>query len=128
MATPGERAYVRLQNAKLLVGKQVRSFDFADRPGGRDIEGERACFVQGQVLGITDPDEHPTFRGCARYIIHVTRKVSGGEERDGGASIMYPPINGTPTWMGSVTDGVEHINFEKADRIIAERVREFQAK
>ena len=129
MATPGERAYVRLQEAKKLVAEQVRSFDFADGPGGRDIEGEHACFVQGEVLGITDPDEHPVFRDCPRYVIHVTRKVSGGKERTGGATVMYPPINGTPTWSGSVMDGVERLTtLGKVDRIIAERVREFQAR
>ena len=82
----------------ITVGTKVRSFDF----DGRDLEGERACYAEGKVVGFEK------LEGCERYVIEVTRRVFGGDEDDRRGKI-YPPVNGTPTWMGRVTDGVEVI-------------------
>lgn len=85
---------------EIVVGTKVRSFDFADR----SLEGERACYVEGVVTGFE------RMEGCDRYEIKVTLDVFGGKEesRRLGATI-YPPVNGTPTWTGRVTDGVEAV-------------------
>jgi len=84
------------------IGTKVRSFDFADGPEGRSLAGEHACYVEGVVTGFE------RLEGCDRYEIKVTRDIFGGKEesRRVGATI-YPPVNGTPTWTGRVTDGVE---------------------
>ena len=89
------------------VGDRVRSFDF----DGRDIEGEAACYIEGTVESITDPKIHPHFRDCARYAIRVTRRIFAGENRDGEGSnvgeCVYPPLNGTQSWLGRTMAGVE---------------------
>ena len=85
---------------EITFGSQVRSFDFHYM---RDLEGPRACYMEGQVMG------HTTIEGCERYIIAVKRCVAGGKERDNFPEVIYPPVNGTPTWTGRVTDGVELI-------------------
>ena len=87
----------------IQVGSKVRSFDFARDGRGRDLEGERACYVEGVVEGFKEVE------GCERYIVRVDRKVFGGEEEDilGRFPHVYPPINGTPKLFGGVCDGVE---------------------
>lgn len=83
-----------------LVGDKVRSFDFHYM---RDLEGPRSCYMEGQVVGLE------RIEGCWRYKIEVTRCVGGGKERSDFPAVIYPPVNGTPTWTGRVTDGVEVI-------------------
>ena len=85
------------------VGSKVRSFDFARGDSGRDLAGERACYVEGVVEGFKEVE------GCERYVIRVDRKVFGGEEEDilGRFPHVYPPVNGTPTSLGGVCNGVE---------------------
>ena len=88
----------------ISVGDRVRSFDFATSPGGRDLEGERACYVEGVVEDLVRID------GCLRYKILVERDVFGGKE--GSTRVgryMHPPVNGTPRLIGgaSVTNFVE---------------------
>ena len=91
----------------ISVGNRVRSFDFAESfddgaQFGRDLTGERACFVEGVVVGI---ESHG---GCDRYIIDVDRDVFGGEESTRRlAQRVMPPVNGTPTWSGRTTNFVE---------------------
>ena len=87
----------------IQVGSKVRSFDFARGDGGRELEGERACYVEGIVEGFKEVE------GCERYIVRVDRKVFGGEEEDilGRFPYVYPPVNGTPKLFGGVCDGVE---------------------
>ena len=87
------------------VGSKVRSFDFARDGRGRDLEGERACYVEGVVEGFKEVE------GCERYIVRVDRKVFGGEEEDilGRFPYVYPPVNGTPRLMGGTTNCVELI-------------------
>ena len=90
------------------VGDRVRSFDFAvttedGKRLGRDLEGERACYVEGVVSSIEE------IQGCDRYVIEVSRRVFGGEVRPPRENDrVIPPVNGTPT-MSRDTDFVEVI-------------------
>lgn len=86
------------------IGDKVRSFDFSRMPNGRDIEGPDACFIEGIVEGFTKVE------GCMRYDIKATRRVFNGVEKDIEEGQRFtPPLNGTPTNMGRITDGVEKI-------------------
>ena len=96
-------------NTDIKIGDKVRSFDFAAH---RDIEGPDACFAEGVVEGFQTI-------GCTRFDIRVTRAVWEGKEvpTEEGTRIA-PPLNGTPTNMGRVTDGVVKIEeAEPANRI-----------
>ena len=84
----------------IQIGTHVRSFDFHYM---RDLDGPRSCYMEGVVTGIEN------IRGCDRYVIEVTRCVSGGKEHNDHPSVIIPPVNGTRTTMGRVTDGVEVI-------------------
>jgi len=86
----------------IQVGDCVRSFDFAQGDYGRDLAGERACYVEGVVQALVERE------GCPRYEVRVDREVFGGKEYDhrvGG--LVYPPVNGTPTLFGDVCNNVE---------------------
>ena len=83
-----------------LIGDRVRAFDFDD---DRDLEGSRACYMEGQITGIKQ------IEGCWRYKIEVRKCVFGGKVRDNFPKVVYPPINGTPRLFGGVCDGVEVI-------------------
>ena len=85
---------------EISIGTKVRSFDFHYM---RDLDGPRSCYMEGVVTGIEK------IRGCDRYVIEVNRCVGGGKERDDFPSTIIPPVNGTKTTMGRVTDGVEVI-------------------
>ena len=87
----------------IKVGDRVRSFDF----GSREVVGETACFVEGVVRNITNPDVDTMFRDCARYEIRVDRRVFGGVEMEVVGGLVYPPTNGTPSTFGDVTNYVE---------------------
>ncbi|MCH1580817.1 MAG: hypothetical protein L7S55_08940 [Luminiphilus sp.] len=83
------------------IGDTVRSFDF---PAHRDIEGPEACFIEGIVEGFTKVE------GCMRFDIKATRVVFDGVERDfEEGERAFPPLNGTPTNRGRITDGVVKI-------------------
>lgn len=86
----------------IKVGDRVRSFDFDDR----DLEGERACYVEGRVEEIVESG------WCQRYAIRVERRVFGGEEiAEGYEDMVYPPVNGTKFVLrGSVASGVERLS------------------
>ena len=84
----------------ITIGTKVRSFDF----DGRDLEGDRACYVEGKVVGF-----HKEEYGCERYIIEVDRQVFGGEEKTNFPPVVNPPVNGTPTLWGDTTHFVEAI-------------------
>jgi hypothetical protein len=95
----------------IQIGNRVRSFDFHYM---RDLEGPRSCYMEGEVIGFEE------VRGCTRYVIKVDRCVSGGKERSDFPEVIYPPVNGTPTTMGRVTDGVELLGTTPAfDMILA---------
>jgi len=90
---------------EIRVGDTVRSFDFESH----DVEGSRACYVEGRVTAITEHDDNGNPWGCPRYRIEVTRCVFGGEPRERHAAVVFPPVNGTPTLMGDVCNSVERI-------------------
>ncbi|MBC8408829.1 MAG: hypothetical protein H8E12_08945 [Rhodobacteraceae bacterium] len=70
----------------------------------RDLEGPRSYYMEGTVSGLE------VIRGSKRYIIEVERGIAGGKEYDDFPSTIIPPINGTRTLMGRVTDGVEVVS------------------
>jgi hypothetical protein len=80
------------------VGDKVRSLDFSGPIATRDD-----CYVEGVVEAIGD---FPQFPDCARYRIRCTRRVFGGKEVVPEADLFFPPVNGTPTLLGGVCDGV----------------------
>jgi hypothetical protein len=94
----------------MKVGDKVRSFDFAQYFNGeifgRDLEGNRASYVEGKLMSI---QVHPR-AGYDCYEILVDRDVFGGKE---GArrvgQLVYPPVNGTPTTLARACDSVELI-------------------
>lgn len=97
-----------LLDAAALVGQRVRSFDFE----GRDLTGERACYAEGVVEGITDPLTDRYFNDCPRYKIRVDRAIWQGRKQSplgSGPLEIFPPINGTPRLFGDDTSGVEVI-------------------
>ena len=69
---------------EININDTVRSFDFHN---SRDIEGPDACFVEGIVEGFKEVE------GCTR---------------------VFPPLNGTPTNRGRITDGV--VKVEESTR------------
>ena len=78
-----------------------------------DLEGPDACYVEGVVEGLKNVE------GCLRYDIRVTREVFKGVERkfeEGPwpSHRVYPLVNGTPTILGRITDGVVKIEEEAA--------------
>lgn len=81
----------------IQVGDYVRSFDFPDMRSD--------CYVEGTVVAI---GRHAEFSNdCDRYTIMVQKAVIEGKVReDVSAGIVYPPVNGTPTWLGKKCHGV----------------------
>lgn len=86
------------------VGDRVMSFDF---PGVDD------CYAVGVVEEIGKFD----FGDCQHYKIKVEKYVLDGVDYVPGdktkrANIpeyVYPPMNGVPSWLGSVCNGVKVI-------------------
>ena len=87
-----------MTNMPISVGDFVRSFDFHYM---RDLDGPRSCYMEGVVTGFKK------FQGCDRYVIEVKRCIVRGEESNDYPTVIIPPVNGTPTTMGRVTNGVE---------------------
>lgn len=82
----------------IALGERVRSYDFA---------GNFDCYAEGVVESTTERME-----GCERYSIRVDRRVFGGKVVDAEATHVFPPLNGTPTMMGKVTNFVVRIESE----------------
>lgn len=88
------------QRQEIKAGDRVRSLDFAP---------DTSTYVEGVVEGTTAYSDNPGFRDCVRYIILVERKVRDNVEIVGHHLVgqrVYPPLNGTPTSMGRITNGV----------------------
>ena len=83
-----------------LVGDRVRSFDFH---GNKDLEGPRACYMEGQITGLQ------MLEGCWRYKIEVSKCVGAGKVREQFPDVIFPPVNGTPRMFGGECNGVEVI-------------------
>lgn len=95
--------------AKINVGDHVRSFDFA-ATNNRNLTGPHSAYCEGQVIG------YKWVEGCDRYEIAVSQIISGGKFvplnnliDETGMFCVYPPINGTPTLLGNICDGVVKI-------------------
>ncbi len=85
----------------IVVGSIVRSFDF-DGLGEAAVEGERACFVEGEVIGVSRDGWD-----CPRYAIRPIRRVFAGKELpEERLETVFPPLNGTDAWLGGETKGV----------------------
>jgi len=111
---------------EIQIGDKVRSFDFP----GRDLTGERACYVEGIVVAIA-PRPRPCMDGIERYHIRITARVFGGirkEPREILAEyrrgLALPPVNGTRQYLGNPTDGVEKIDPD-AETPVAETFEGF---
>ena len=78
------------------VGDYVRSYDFNE-----DV----SSYVEGTVVDIV------TLGGCYHYKIKVERRVLEGVEAPQNKVLdyghVYPPVNGTLTTLGRVTNSVE---------------------
>lgn len=92
-------AYPVSPDTTIKPGERVRSYDFFDRTD---------CYVEGTVQEITGAIE-----GCPRYKISIERAVFAGEDvtadmltRHAASPFIFPPVNGTPTWLGKITRGV----------------------
>lgn len=76
------------------VGDVVRSFDFAMGEFGRELEGDRASYIEGVVIAIGDSPACAA--NCPHYHIEVGREVSGGLENFHRGNllgeIVYPPL------------------------------------
>jgi hypothetical protein len=81
--------------ADIVPGERVRSYDFS---------GIRDCYAEGVVEAITDPME-----GCQRYMLRIEKRVLEGRIVPVDDEYVYPPVNGTPSTFGRVTNFVERI-------------------
>lgn len=91
------------QNA-IQAGDYVRSFDFASQ----DLEGDNACYAEGEVIAIAKHPHAPHL--C--YHIRVERRVFQGEDsREDVGDIVLPPINGLHNILrDTYTNGVSKID------------------
>ena len=82
----------------IQIGDTVRSYDFPD--------SALECYIEGVIENI---EWH---EGCERYKIRVTARIWEGKREGITADPMYvyPPVNGTPTLMGRVTNGVRKLS------------------
>ena len=87
---------------KIIIGDKVRSFDFGDR----DLEGKRACYIEGIVEAI---GKFLDFQSCEVYKDKCTKKDFGGEVRENHEEHYYPPKNGTTMMIGGKCDFVTKI-------------------
>ena len=80
-----------------FIGDRVRAFDFDDE---KDLEGRRACYMEGQITGLKHVE------GCWRYKIEVRKSIFRGMDMTDFPSVVYPPVNGTPRMFGGECNGV----------------------
>ena len=86
------------------VGTRVRGYDFDNR----NLVGDRASYIEGVIESIGVFSE-----GCDRYAIRVDRDVFGGKESKARVGqLVFPPLNGTPSLFGGVTNFVEVLTEE----------------
>jgi hypothetical protein len=95
---------------EIKAGMIVRSFDFENR----DLEGEHACYIDGTVTAILPVGHHLNPQpSCDAYQIHISRRIFGGKNiADNQLNVgvyVYPPVNGTRSILGGVTNGVVSI-------------------
>lgn len=86
----------QMQVTPIGPGELVRSYDFEDRED---------CYVEGLVLEIDEEGFD-----CPRYAIEVQRCVIDGVPISPvPAKRVYPPVNGTPRFLGGVCNGVVRV-------------------
>ena len=85
---------------EIKVGDVVRSHDFEHL---RETEGNDACYIEGKVEDIGRFYEWQT---CDCYKIRCSKKIFGGNVIEKHEDYYFPPVNGTPTWMGGETNNV----------------------
>lgn len=91
----------------------VKSYDFPENITLDPARAER-CYMFGQVEAILTREEareiNFTLGDCPRYKIRVLTRVWDGQvenfEKEMPDGYVYPPVNGTPTWLGGETNGV----------------------
>ena len=89
------RAYPSRPDLTLGVGDAVRSFDF---PGRDD------CYLDGVITGVV------TLDGCPRYALRVdSAHYADQPDPQPPGPYVYPPVNGTLSWLGGVTRGVARL-------------------
>lgn len=95
--------------ARIISGQQdgVAQVDIA--PGARvrsyDFGGIRTCYAEGVVEAITEP-----MAGCPRYKLRIETRVLDGQSVPVADPYVYPPVNGTLTTFGGVTNFVERVS------------------
>lgn len=86
------------------IGDYVRSHDFMDRIGD---PSRPQCYIEGVVESI---GWQHGMADCPRYKIKIQLRV-WADKIDNAEGLLgkyaYPPINGTPTNIGPVTNYVE---------------------
>jgi hypothetical protein len=85
----------RKPDTSIDVGQRVRSYD---------SDAHERSYVEGVVEEITARIE-----GCRRYRIRVEKRVFDGVECEIAHDYVIPPVNGTPTTFGHITNGVVRI-------------------
>ena len=88
---------------EIKVGDRVRSYDFEDR---------KDCYVEGTVVYIGrefNQGEHTVAFECDRYVIKVERCVSNNKVIQYYGAFAFPPVNGTLTTRGRITNHVERV-------------------
>lgn len=74
---------------EIKVGDKVKSFDF---------KGIDSAYIQGEVTGFE------IMEGCKRYVIKTEKRIFDGKEialaDDHPEKTVYPPVNGTPSFLG----------------------------
>ena len=92
MTTQEDPTFPTEPDTTIGVGDKVRSYDH---------HGDDGIYIEGVVEALI------TWDGCQRYKILVERDIRDGKERPGRVGTrVFPPINGTPTWLGETTCGV----------------------
>lgn len=86
--------------ADIVLGERVRSYDFGII---------RTCYYEGVVESITEPID-----GCPRYKVRVEARIFDGEIVPIDAPYVYPPVNGTPSTIGALTNFVERVPVDRA--------------
>ena len=91
---------------KIIIGDCVRSFDF---PMLKTREERMECYVEGVVVGITDCKTDKIFRDCNRYKIRCCKRIWDSKKSSKHEDFYFPPVNGTPSMFGGVTNTVERV-------------------
>lgn len=93
----------------IQIGDRVKSLEFPDYHGGQPRTTD--CYVIGIVRGFVEPD-------CWRYDIEVEEDIWKGKPANNPRSRVVPPVNGTPTQLGGICNGVTKVVRDAAGRYV----------